>query len=195
MEEHKKSKLRSFWEGIQPKDRSLLKKLFLCLVAGCILMLWSGGQQTQTQPYSPAAAPAPAAEAQEADLQQQLTAILSQIKGAGQVQVAVYYSESRESVYALEHEVAESESQESGADSRSKNQTETLAVLADGPVLVKSYEPKIQGVVVVAEGAGDPLVAERLYQAVKRLLGLSSAQIAVLEGKGGTDDALDVAEK
>ena len=45
----------------------------------------------------------------------------------------------------------------------------------------------IQGVVVVAEGAGDPLVRERLYAAVRSLLGLKAAQIAVIEGEGSDD--------
>lgn len=35
---------------------------------------------------------------------------------------------------------------------------------------------------IVAEGAGDALVKERLYQAIKSLLGLTSSQIAIIEG-------------
>ena len=48
-------------------------------------------------------------------------------------------------------------------------------------MLIKSEQPLVRGVAVLAEGAGDPLVKERLYLAVRSLLGINASQIAIIE--------------
>lgn len=111
---------------------------------------------------------------EEKELEDKLISILSEIKGAGAVTVALTFEQGTEYVYAEENN-----------EKQSADQSETstsLAQINDSPVLVKQRLPEVKGVVIVAEGAGDALVKERLYQAIKSLLGLTSSQIAIIEG-------------
>lgn len=163
------------------KEKKLFFKLALCLLVGIALMYVARGNGGRDQPEAAALPQDQAAVAagndyydEEAALEAKLVTILAQIKGAGAVAVALTFAESVESVYAEEEEQAVSTDQSQSSSA--------LAAINDNPVLIKQRLPKVLGVVVVAEGAGDPLVKERLYQAASSLLGLNAAQVAVIEG-------------
>lgn len=47
------------------------------------------------------------------------------------------------------------------------------------PVILKEIEPKVKGVVVVAQGANDARVKLELYKAVMTLLGVESSDIEI----------------
>jgi len=162
------------------KEKKLFFKLALCLLVGIVLMSLTRSasdhkadqaatdQEVLTQQvvgdyYS-----------EEAALEAKLVSILSEVKGAGKVAVALTFEEGTESVYA------EEENQTIGSDQ--SESSSALAAINDNPVLIKQRLPKVLGLVIVAEGAGDPLVKERLYQAASSLLGLNAAQVAVIEG-------------
>jgi stage III sporulation protein AG len=51
------------------------------------------------------------------------------------------------------------------------------------PVIIKSYEPEIKGVVVVADGAGSSVVRQDIKNAVEALTGLPPHKINVLKRK------------
>ncbi|MBQ5399585.1 MAG: hypothetical protein IIU14_09165 [Ruminococcus sp.] len=86
------------------------------------------------------------------ELQNSLASILSQIEGVGDVSVLLTIENSAEGVY-LEN-----------------NSTKT-----------KDIEPVVRGVVVACEGAGEPEVKERVYEAVTKALSLSSAKVCVTQ--------------
>jgi stage III sporulation protein AG len=52
-------------------------------------------------------------------------------------------------------------------------------------VVVRESMPKVYGVLVVAQGADDPLVREALFDAVQGLLPVRSAQDRDLHWRGG----------
>ena len=170
------SKLRQLTD----KEKKLFFKLALCLLVGIALMYVARGAGSQDQPEAAAPQDQAALTAgndyydEEAALEAKLVTILAQVKGAGAVAVALTFAESVESVYAEEEEQAVSTDQSQSSSA--------LAAINDNPVLIKQRLPKVLGVVIVAEGAGDPLVKERLYQAASSLLGLNAAQVAVIEG-------------
>lgn len=164
-------------KNLNPKEKSLFIKLAICLVIGIALMMLNKGCTASSQPDAPAVVPEQLISSQYNDagqLEQKLIEVLSAIKGAGTVLVALTYETGPESVYALE-------SSEKTDDSRSESSS-APAEINSSPVLIKQNLPQIKGIVIVAEGAGDPLVQERLYRAAKSLLKLNHAQIAVLEG-------------
>ena len=186
------SGLSGKWKNLSDKDRSLLKKLGICLVLGIILLnmnLFTGTDSNQDSidySYADTAGGMDdefTAVVEDNDLEQRLAAVLSRIKGAGNVSVIVYYSESAASVYATEIETSFSEDSSEGSLSTSENDNQTIAAVNDKPVLIKKQMPMVEGVVVVASGAADVLVQERLFNAVKSLLGLNASQIAVIEGE------------
>ena len=49
--------------------------------------------------------------------------------------------------------------------------------------MLNEYYPKIKGVVIVADGAGDNQVKTDIYQAAKAVLNVSASRIEVFEGK------------
>lgn len=179
-----------FWQKLPERDRRRLVILLGGLALGVTLLLWAragpaagAGAEAEAPPVSEQAADADGEEL----LQRQLEDVLSQVKGAGRVRVAVRCSAGAASVYAMESADLSDSSSGGGEEQLRQEQKLTVAAVNDRPVLVRREAAAIQGVVVVAEGAGDPLVRERLYAAVRSLLGLKAAQIAVIEGEGSDD--------
>ena len=174
------------WQALPEADRRRVKGLLLLLALGVTLLCWTRTWPTQrTQEAQPVVRTAEITAAVPGTdlLQAQLEAILGQVKGAGAVQVAVWYSAGATAVYATESQAASDRRTGEGQEQTSRDDRVTLANLGDQPVLVRQETAQISGVVVVAEGAGDPRVRERLYAAVKSLLGLRMDQIAVIEGE------------
>ena len=175
----------SRWQSLPEADRRRVKGLLLILALGVTLLCWTRTwSDTQTRAEQPAPQAAETSAIPGTDqLQSQLEAILGRVKGAGAVRVAVWYSAGATAVYATESQAASDQRTGEGQEQTSRDDRVTLANLGDQPVLVRQETAEISGVVVVAEGAGDPRVQERLYAAVKSLLGLRMDQIAVIEGE------------
>ena len=173
------------WRELPEKDRRRIKNLLLALALGVALLslvrLWPAEQRTDTGAEPPAAV---TAAAPEDLLQRELESILSQVKGAGRVRVAVWYSAGSSAVYATESEDSSERRSDGEGEQLSEGRRVSVATVGDQPLLVRQEAAAVRGVVVVAEGAGDPQVRERLYAAVKSLLGLKTSQIAVIEGEG-----------
>ncbi len=146
--------------------------IVLMNVAGSVGNGKTADAPAQEQQVSQPVAGQPVADSLQAELQQ----LLSQVKGAGQVQVIISYESGPEKIYAYDSE----QSNDEGGSS----QKSSLSQTNNSPVLLKEAQAAAKGVVVVAEGAADPLVRERLYQAVSSLLALPANRIAIIEGNG-----------
>ena len=173
------------WRELPEKDRRRVKNLLLALALGVALLslvrLWPAEGAEEKAAEQPAAV---SAAVSEDLLQRELEAILSQVKGAGRVRVAVWYSAGSAAVYATESEDSSERRTDGEGEQLSEGRRVSVATVGDQPLLVRQEAAAVRGVVVVAEGAGDPQVRERLYAAVKSLLGLKTSQIAVIEGEG-----------
>jgi stage III sporulation protein AG len=127
----------------------------------------------------------------EARLERRLAEILSQVQGAGRVGVKVTFLAGRVYDYAENEMYEESASRESDAQGMTRETTQTrksgeivttqerttgLAM----PVVRNHTEPRIQGVVVVADGARDISVKKALIEAVTTLLDIPYHKVAVL---------------
>ncbi len=169
---------RQKWTGLDQRDRKLFLKLGALLVLGLVLMAWAKGSQDAKEDQ---AADPPAASlsqlAGERDLEARLAELLGQVEGAGQVSVMLLYEDSGAAVYAQERDT----STEADGEASAARDSSSLALAGNAPVLIKSEQPLVRGVAVLAEGAGDPLVKERLYLAVRSLLGINASQIAIIE--------------
>lgn len=179
-----KRDLLAIWRSMPGKERKLIVVLAAALCLGIVLLRGPAKLTAAKVQSSETSVSAAASSADQ--LRTELESILSQVKGAGKVSVAIYYSEGPEQIYAVETEQQSSQSSKTDGSVSSDNQLlETLALANDQPVAVKQYSAQVGGVVVVADGAGDAMVRERIYVAIKSLLGLSAAQIAVIEGEAG----------
>ena len=119
-------------------------------------------------------------------LERKLEKILSQIKGAGNVDVMITLDETTEKIPAVnktENQEKTSEEDSQGGVREINREDSTLQVVTkgnEGSILVlKEIKPKIKGVIIVAEGAYDIEVKEQLYEAVKTVLDVSGNKVEV----------------
>ncbi|MBW4828816.1 MAG: stage III sporulation protein AG [Clostridiaceae bacterium] len=119
-------------------------------------------------------------------LERKLEKILSQIKGAGNVDVMITLDETTEKIPAVnktENQEKTSEEDSQGGVREINREDSTLQVVtkgSEGSILVlKEIKPKIKGVIIVAEGAYDIEVKEQLYEAVKTVLDVSGNKVEV----------------
>ncbi|MCI8309736.1 MAG: hypothetical protein HFJ45_06075 [Clostridia bacterium] len=119
----------------------------------------------------------------EYDLESKLENILSNMNGVGKVQVLLTYSESS-SVSPLYNETTSSSTVTDNAGSTTETKTETKDVFTDSSdeaVLEKKIMPKLEGAIVIAEGAGDTAVKANILSAVEAATGLLSHKVQVFE--------------
>jgi stage III sporulation protein AG len=127
--------------------------------------------------------------------EKRLEDLLMKVKGAGKVHVMVSYVSGKEIVPAYDKKRNDSDTQEkdSGGGVRSikQNDSEDKLVYEESqgnskkPIVLKELLPQVKGVVVVADGASDPEVRERLIRAVQVLLDVAVHRIEVLESGAG----------
>lgn len=125
----------------------------------------------------------------KAKLADELENILSQVEGAGEVQVSITLSSDGLKSYARNTKNERKETKEldnSGGDRTitEENQTSDIAVSGGAALLVEDSAPEVVGVLVVAEGAQDGLVKEKLTDAATTLLNISPYQVRVIARKG-----------
>ena len=106
------------------------------------------------------------------NLEAKLSNALSKVVGAGSVNVVITVESGRESVLAMKTTTKEGIN---GVE------TESSPIIINGkPVIVKELYPKIIGVLIVAKGANNILVMNRLQQATISLLDINLDQIEIL---------------
>ncbi|MEL7564233.1 MAG: hypothetical protein AAGU27_05055 [Dehalobacterium sp.] len=124
--------------------------------------------------------------------EKRLENILSKMDGVGDVSVSIVYSEGPTREYAVNVSTTAKEIQEkdqSGGVRTTNEKTENgQMVMVEGnaqPVLVKESMPKIQGILIVAEGVEDPVVKEKLFKAVQTLLQVPAHRVTICPRNGG----------
>jgi stage III sporulation protein AG len=128
---------------------------------------------------------------QHSSIASELEEILSLVAGAGQVRVMLTTSNNREVVFAQDTSQNMSLTQENDGEGGIRNVETTSASLtyvmmrqndgSEAPLLLKEAAPTIQGVVIVAEGAGEPAVTASLTRAAATVLGIAPHQVQVLQ--------------
>ena len=123
-------------------------------------------------------------------LEENLKQILSKIQGVGEIDVYVSYSETSE-VIAMYNENSKKSITEETDDSggvrkieESDFQKDVIFEEVSGekiPVTQKVIEPKIEGAIITAKGAGDSNVKNNIIQAVEAVTGLAIHKIQVFK--------------
>ena len=129
---------------------------------------------------------------EKTDLEKNLKNILSKIKGVGEVDVLITYSQSSE-VVAMYNETTKQNITEENDTSGGKRIIEqkdidkTIAYEEDNgkkyPVTQKVMFPTVTGAVIIAEGSGNSVVRANITQAVEAATGLPPHKIQVFEMK------------
>ena len=136
---------------------------------------------------------------QMSDEEEQLAAkvrqMLMEIQGAGEVEVSVCLASSSQSEFAINTTTGQKTTQEKDQSGGTRVLTETtdndqLVVIhgnegSDIPVTKRQSAPKIAGVLVVAQGAGEPEIKARLFDATCVGLGVEAHKVQVMPKKEG----------
>lgn len=181
----------------------------ICLIAGSVLFedqlkkndkdnstaLTTAGQvqgvkgETSAEPSAAEAMRVTSGESRD-ETETSLGYILSKIKGAGKVDVMITYISGNEAVPAVDVKASESSTQEKDKEGGSRNikenNRENSIVYEENqgvkkPFVVKEIMPKVKGVVIVADGAGDVEVAINLNKAAQALLDVAAHKIQVFQ--------------
>lgn len=125
--------------------------------------------------------------------EEKLTKSLSQIEGAGEVEVLITLKESEERI--LEKDVPEQVSETTEADAeggsrtiseRRQEETTVYTVNGDGqnvPYVSKVIQPVIEGVVVIAQGGDSEIVKQNIIETIQVLFGIEANKIRVVKMK------------
>ncbi len=126
------------------------------------------------------------------NVKKDLENLLAQIKGAGEVRAEISFDGGYQYNYATNKTQEETVTQEKDTSGGSrivttKRGTEQIVTLrgsnSEEPLVLEVREPTIKGVLVVAEGAADSRVKERIAEAVRIFLNLPAYKVIVVEGK------------
>lgn len=192
------------------KEAQLRAILYLVLLGttGLLVIQWDNLAARKGHPAGPAtpvAARPPAAgavaagarddlERREADMAAWLEAVLGRIEGAGRVKVMVTLESGPAQVPAMESRATTRTTQEQAQDDSKRTTTEredqskpVMATASGVPWVLRTDGPKVAGVLIVAEGAGSPRVAEHLSRATQTALKLLPHQVTVLPMTTGGD--------
>ncbi|MDD5944638.1 MAG: hypothetical protein PUD43_02810 [Clostridia bacterium] len=178
------------------KDRKgrLTGDILAAVVFGAVLilagdMLFDKGQKQETENTAEAAEPADYVS----ELEEKTEKLLSQVEGAGNVDVMITLKSGAETVYAEENKKSTSETEENASqgDSRgilSETEESTVMTISNGdgstsPVIIKEMTADISGIVIVAEGGDSIIVKDSLIRAAQALFDVPANKVEVFKMK------------
>ena len=122
-------------------------------------------------------------------LEQELERILSQMEGVGAVSCMVTLSQSAEQVIEKDMEIsddvvteADSQGGTRTTNQSSKSETTIYNRENDGsPYVSKDISPKVEGVLVIAEGGNNAVVVKNITESLQALFGIESHKIRIVK--------------
>lgn len=189
---------KKMWPTQLLKDGVINTRLIWLGLLGVGLLLIGGvvdHQSIDSNPKIPSETisnPAPTNRSYEDVVEGKLAHILSQVKGAGSVDVNITWENSSTQEHAknLTKESKTIQEKDTSGGVRSTTEIkESSQILVgkengvDRPVIVREIKPMVKGVLVIAEGAYDSNVKASLTKAVEAGLGIPSYKITVLAQK------------
>ena len=122
----------------------------------------------------------------------ELKNILSKVKGVGEVDVIMHFEGGKELIPALDSEksntVTEERDSNGGNRVNNNNRDGAKVVMSNQgnstePLILKTYNPKILGILIVAEGADDQKLSYKLTKIVSSLYDISENKVSVMPMK------------
>lgn len=151
------------------------KYAFLIFLIGIILMLFPGNKGKQTTEVTHQET-----VVTQLSLEERLAAILSQVEGAGEVQVVLTLSAGEETLFQYDEDSSQGEKEQV-----IRKDTVIISDASRNEAgLVKQVIPAVyRGAMIVCQGADNPSVRLEIVDAVSKLTGLGANCISVLKMK------------
>lgn len=157
------NKIKQLFSKIKSiKNIEIYAALILALVVVIIVFASSGSKNTSNSVSD---------DTYISQMEHKICSVVEKIEGCGKVSVAISYSSNEEKVYAYEEETTSS-----GGTTK---QTSSIVSVKGEPLVTTILPPKILGVVVVAEGAKDPIVKFKIIEVVVTLLDVDAKNVQV----------------
>lgn len=181
--------LKKINELFNDTEKKKLKPLIflagICILALIAISVMPDDNKEDTNVSTETEVKTSANETKNEDLESKLTQILSKINGAGDIDVMITFQSSEEIVPAYNSNTTTETTKEqdsSGGERTTTSSIQNKTMITSNsnePVILKTSEAEIKGVIVVASGANDPDVKELLYDAVKTSLQISGHQVEI----------------
>ena len=127
-------------------------------------------------------------------MEERLSHALSQVEGVGQVEVMITWKTSSEKVVEKDipgsSQTVEEEDSSGGRRVTRQESQEEATVYREGedgsrsPYVIKEIRPQAEGVLVIAQGGGNPVTARNILEAVQALFPLDSHKIKIMKMEG-----------
>ena len=182
------------WKARVKKNPGLVYLIYAA-VGGIAVLLYVLGSSVDCKGKEPSVPSVSASSTESKDaLERRLIDVLSKIRGAGKVDVLVTYETNGEIVTATVRQTDEDVKDANGTGGSQTSRTirevtEPATVETQNghaPIVLYEKEPTVRGVIVVAEGAADFSVREKLQAAVRAATGIPIARIEVFEMSFGS---------
>lgn len=193
-------KIKDFIDGQSRKK--LIENTAIVMIIGIIVIIAGGtifGGKESNEPKKlkqnsgSTAGSTLTAQSPANDTEVKLKSLLSQMQGVGKVDVMVTYYTSKENVpaYDIKRNQSSTDEKDNEGGTRSISEEEYDSTLAyedssgggKSPVILKELEPEVKGVLVVAEGADNAVVRERIISAVAVVLDVPIHKVQVAQRK------------
>lgn len=147
----------------------------IILLVGLVLMMLPTGEKMETAPQYNLEQ-----KEEKKQIDKELEQILSQIAGAGEVQVLLSVASGEETVYQTDNRLSQS-------DENSNTQTDTVTVTDsdrnEKGLIKQTVSPVYRGALIVCEGADSASVRLAIVEAVANITGLKADKISVIKMK------------
>lgn len=185
------TKIKQYLENVNSKK--FIRNLLILLLVGAILLIVSSilfEEKDSKEPYGNRNSPVNEREFTTEDysevLEKKLEQILSEIKGVGNVKVMVTLEDTAEKIPATNttknQETSREEDSQGGSREILREDSSAQIVTKGGEgtlIVLKELKPEVKGVIVVAEGAENLEVQEKLYHAVKTVLAIPGNKVEI----------------
>ncbi len=117
------------------------------------------------------------------ELENRLSAVIADVENVGRVRVLLTLEGSAETIYATDVSV---QSEQEGDTVSERRDSEYVLIDdsgGDSGMVLRTQTPKVQGVIVVCDGANLPEVASQVTRAVSTALGVGTDRVSVLKMK------------
>lgn len=191
--------IKSIFEKINngKNQKKIFLNLIILLLFGVLLILISnisvlGDKKEESIKQTTATQLIKEESSYEKDLKNELTDTLSKISGAGHVNVMISFEGTEEEITATtinnsDRRTAEKDKEGGERTINERNNNQTIVLSSENgsqkPIIVRKVNPRINGIIVVAEGAADIIIRERLQTAVKTLLSIPAHKVSVVPMK------------
>ncbi len=159
-----------------PQFLKKYKYVALIVLLGLFLMLLPTSSEkkaaAQPQPTEP--------QAQQQSIEQTLCAILSQVRGAGRVEVMLTKAAGEQTLYQTDDDITTGEQ---NAETHRDTVIVSDAQRNQTGLIQQINPPQYLGAIIVCQGADDPNVRLAIVEAVSKVTGLGANRISVLKMK------------